>query len=260
MRSLLKSQLYQLRKSSIVWTIFAAVMLLQVLLLFGEWAYQGEEVPADTYVATNGGQIIWVSIMFAIVFAGYVCGADFTDKTINYELLSGHTRKQVYFGRAVISMVGGCLGSMLIMAVPVVISVAACGWGTDVKAGEIILRYALSALPILRLICECIFLTYVIKKPYITMAGGFLTYILGMLLPDLVGKTDSVLLGITNISKLTEFESWSTYTLDNTVDLIVVYGAKLSAGDIASTIFASAIIGGLFLATGYLYFNRDDLN
>lgn len=260
MKSLLKAQLYQLRKSRFVWIIFVAVVILQVSTLFGEWAYRGQEIPAATYVATMGGQIIWMTLMFAIAFTGYVCGADFTDKTVNYEMMSGHSRKQAYFGRAIISMVGGCLGSMLIMAVPVIVSVAACGWGTDVKAGEVILRYMLSALPILRLICEFIFLTYITKNPYITMVGGFLTYILGQSLPDLVGKTDSVLLGIMNISMLTEFESWSTYTLDNTVDMIVVYGAKLSAGDIASTIFASAIIGGLFLVIGYLYFNRDDLN
>lgn len=260
MKSLLKSQLYQLRKSKLVWLIFAAVMLLQVAQLCGEWAYRGHEVPAGTYVVTMGGQTIWTAIMFAIAFTGYVCGADFTDKTVNYELMSGHTRKQTYFGRAIISMVGGGLGSMLITAVPVVVSVIACGWGTDVKAGEVILRYVLSVLPILRLICEFIFLTYVTKNPYITMACGFLLYILGMSLPELVGKTDSVLLGMTNISMFTHFESWMTYTLDNTVDMIMVYGARLSAGDIAATIFASVIIGGLFLITGCLYFDRDDLN
>lgn len=260
MKDLIKSQLYQLRRSRLIPVVFIVTIAMQISIMMGEWNYQGQGIYGSTYVATSGSSIVMIAIIFAIVFTGEICGADFLDKTTNYELMSGHTRKQIYFSRAIISLIGGGVGGMIIMAAPVIVSTAVCGWGTDIKAGEVIFRYVLSLLPVLRIICEFIFLTYIVKNPYVTMVCGFLVFVMGESWPELVGQSNSVLLGITNISMLTEFESWSTYTLDNTVDMIMVYGARLSAGDIAATVFGSIIIGGMFLAIGYIYFNRDDLN
>ncbi len=259
MRNIIKAQLYQMRKSSFTCIVFLAVLVMQLANLMGEWSYRGEEMCGSTYIAANGFYMTLVALIFAIVFTGQVCGADFIDKTANYELMSGHLRKQAYFSRAIVSLAGGGLGAALIIAVPVAVSTAACGWGNDIRIGDAVLRYLLTFLPILRIICEFVFLTYVVKNAYVIMACGFVTYILGMGLPDYLGKSQSVFLGVTNLSGLCNFESWTTYTVGE-MKMYTVYEAGVSANDVVATLLASVIIGGLFLIIGYLYFKKDDLN
>lgn len=260
MKNLIKAQLYQLRKNKLVIIVFFAVLLIQFTNIIGEISYNGNEFGASTYIVDMGLEMIFMSLFFPIIFTGCVCGGDFPDKTTNYELMSGHTRKQVYFSRAVISLVGGVVGELIIIVAPIVTLSVVYGWGTEILVKEAVIRYLLMALPIVRMICEFIFLTYVVKNPYITMAGSYFVFTLGLSFVELFSDKASVFLGVTNIMKLGAYESWSTYTLDNTVDLIKVYDAALSAGDIVSTIFGSVIIGGLFLLMGYRYFREDDLN
>lgn len=99
-----------------------------------------------------------------------------------------------------------------------------------------------------------------VKNQYITMAGSCFVFSIGLSLVELLSSETSVFLGMTNIMKLGTYESWSTYTLDNTVDMIKVYDASLSTGDIISTIISSVLFGGVFLFIGYRYFCGDDLN
>ncbi|MCM1273082.1 MAG: hypothetical protein NC225_08200 [Clostridium sp.] len=260
MKDLIKAQLYQLKKNRLVIIVFFAALLIQFTNIISEISYNEAGFPASTYIVDMGLEMIFMSIFFPIIFAGCVCGGDFPDKTTNYELMSGHTRKQVYFSRAVISLVGGAVGEFIIIIAPVVFLSVTNGWGTDILVREAVTRYLLMLFPIARIICEFIFFTYIVKNPYITMASSYLVMMLGVSYGELFSDKASVFLGISNIMKLGTYESWSTYTIDNTVDMIKVYDAALSVGDIISTVSASVIIGGLFLLIGYRYFHADDLN
>ncbi len=260
MKDLIKAQLYQLKKNRLVLIVFIAVFLLQFINIIGEISYSGSGFCASTYIVDMSLEMIFMSLVFPTIFTGCVCGGDFSDKTVNYELMSGHTRKQVYFSRAVISLVGGVIGEFIIIVAPVVVLSEAYGWGTDILVKEAVIRYLFMLLPIARIICEFIFLTYVVKNQYITMAGSCFVFSIGLSLVELLSSETSVFLGMTNIMKLGTYESWSTYTLDNTVDMIKVYDASLSTGDIISTIISSVLFGGVFLFIGYRYFCGDDLN
>ena len=76
---------------------------------------------------------------------------------------------------------------------------------------------------------------------------------------ELFKTGDLTFLGTGNLQMLFDFTSWSTYTLVGEKE-IMVYDAALSTGDVAGTVLASVLIGGLFLILGYLYFEKDDLN
>lgn len=257
MNHIIKAQLYQIRKTKFTPLVFVAMAVLNLTVFFGELGYRNYEVSAGECVAGMAAAMLSTAVIFAIIFTGYVCGGDFTDKTSNYELMSGHTRRQAYFAHAVVSIVVGTAGTAILLILPVIVGSAAFGWGTELDAGNALLRYGLSMLVVMRIICEFVFLTYVVKNPYVTMAGGYIIFMCSQLLTN---KSSSVFLGITCFNKLGSFESWFTYTLDNTVDLIEVYDAVLSVGDIASIVVSSIGIGGLFLWLGYKFFAKDDMN
>lgn len=263
LNNIIKAQMYQIRKTTFTPLVFIVMAFLNVSIYFGELDYQNYELSAGECVASMGTIMLCTAVIFAIIFTGYVCGGDFMDKTSNYELMSGHTRGQVYFAHAVVSIVVGTIGTAILLILPVVIGSAAYGWGTEIALSDVLLRYGLSMLVVMRMICEFVFLTYVVRNPYITMAGGYVVFMFGQLFAEFsknMVNGSSVFLGITCFNKLGSFESWFTYTLDNTVDLIKVYDAALSAGDIVSIVVSSIGIGGLFLWLGYKFFAKDDMN
>lgn len=260
MDNIMKAQLYQIRKTKFTSLVFVVIALLNFAIYFGELDFQNYEMSAGGYIAGMGTSMLSTAVIFAIVFTGYVCGEDFTDKTSNYELMSGHTRKSVYFAHAAVSIVVGTIGTAILLILPVIYASAAYGWGTEITVGEALLRYGLSMLVVIRMICEFVFLTYVVKNPYITMAGGYVVFMLAQLFSENMISSSSVFLGVTCFNKLGSFESWMTYSLDSSVDLIKVYDVTLSAGDIAYVVVSSIGIGGLFLWIGYKFFAKDDMN
>lgn len=259
MRNLIKSQLYQMKKSTLPLTLFIALIVMAVVQYFGEINYQRQSLSAGKYLADNGAAVLFVAIIFGICFTGYICGMDFTDKTTNYELMSGHTRGQVYFARAILSIIGGTLGTLLVILVPVIFGIAAYGWGSEITVKDTVIRLILVSIVTMRIICEFVFFTYVLKTPYFTMGLAYVIFMFGFAMQAFSNKT-SVFLGITSLNRLAEFESWMTYTLDDTVNTIKVYDAALSGGDIAGIMLSSICIGALFLWLGYRFFSNDDLN
>lgn len=260
MNNIIRAQLYQIFKTKFTPLVFVAMAVLNMSVYFGELNYQNYELSAGGYVAGMGVSMLSTAVIFAIIFTGYACGGDFTDKTANYELMSGHTRGKVYFAHAAVSIVVGTAGTAILVILPVLIGSAVYGWGTEITVSEALLRYGLSVLVVMRMICEFVFLTYIVKNPYITMAAGYAVFTFAQLFSENMINSSSVFLGITCFNKLGSFESWFTYTLDNTVDLIKVYDGALSAGDIASVVVSSIGIGGLFLWMGYKFFAKDDMN
>lgn len=264
MKQIMKAQLYQLRKTRLIGVIFILLCLIECTQMFGELNFAnggsaGATILTGDYVAANGITVVTFALMFAFVFTALVCGGDFMDKTTNYELMSGHERKDVYFGRAVISIIGGTVGTMLICAFPVLVGSMAGRWGDCVSFGSVFVRYLLSAFPIARMICEVVFLTFLVKNAYIVMTVGIMTALCGAMVPALFPEGAAAFLGLTGIAKLYDFSAWSTYTLVGQRS-IVVYDATLKAGELLPIVLASVVFGGMFLWMGYWFFKKDDLN
>ncbi|MCM1288231.1 MAG: ABC transporter permease [Clostridium sp.] len=260
MKHIIKAQLYQIRKTKFSFLIFIAIAFMNLIMYFGELDYENYKMSAGKYIADMSVDMLSTAVIFAIVFTGYVCGGDFIDKTSNYELMSGHTRRQVYFARAIVSIIVGTIGTAILAILPIIFGSVGYGWGTELAVGEVLRRFGLAMLVVMRMICEFVFLTYVVKNPYITMAGGYMVFMLAQLISEGMLNGDSVFLGVTCFNKLGSFESWYTYSLGNTTDMIMIYDATLSAGDIASVVVSSIGIGSLFLWLGYQFFAKDDMN
>ena len=258
MGNLIKAQMYQLKKSKgIIILFFGLMFVLQCTAILGEWG-NDTSLTGSEYVAEDGSYMSMIALLFSLLFLGYVCGSDFIDKTNNYEVMAGHRRYEIYFSRAVVGLLGGLLGAVVLLFSPFIFLVGVMGWGDTLQLSDVLLRCALALFPILRVSCEFIFLSFIIKNSHI---GIVLCYFLGIQGVLMLGDEQhfSVLLGFTNIMKLFTFPSFMTYTV---VDLkeYYIYESALHAGDVFATIAVSTIFGALFLYAGYSYFKKDDLN
>lgn len=260
MGNLIKAQLYQLKKSKGIIILFLGLLFVfQCTSILGEWGNDTSLTGSEYVAMGNGSYMAMVALLFPLLFLGYVCGADFIDKTNNYEVMAGHRRYEIYFSRAIVSLVGGLLGAVVLLFSPFIFFVGVMGWGDTLQLSDVLLRCALALFPILRVSCEFIFLSFIIKNSYITIALYYFIFVGGQGLIMLSEEKLSVLLGFTNVIKLFAFPSFMTYTV---VDLkeYYIYESALHAGDVFATIAVSIVFGALFLYAGYSYFKKDDLN
>ncbi|MBQ6696575.1 MAG: hypothetical protein IJN16_07720 [Lachnospiraceae bacterium] len=263
MKNIMKAQLYQLLRSSILYKTFLCLVVFQIAIFVvarrSVLEMEGRAFSAGNSLADGGYILMCFALIFAIIITGQICGADFVDKTTNYELLMGHLRKDVYVGRALLSMLVGMTGSIILIIIPIGWLCIMDGWGNEMDFGKALLRLLLCLFPIWRIICEFIFLTYIVKNPYPVMIAGTLVSVYSVGIIPMFTTGDIGVLGLGNLSQLMNFTAWRTFALVGEKE-ITIYDASIAAGDVIRTILLSVVIGGLFLGLGYVFFKKDDLN
>ncbi len=260
MKNIIKAQLIQLRKDKISRFIFIGILVVTFLIV----VMMSDMVSGDIKI-TGGEQALALFTMtqllaqfFMYLFTAQACGGDFTDKTLNYEIMSGHTRRDVFFGRVIPTLVIGTIGTLFLIAAPVVVEVIILGgWGDKVSLTDMLLRFLLMAFPIARTMCEFIFLTFIIKNPYIVMGVSYvMCMVLGMNVP--VTRDHCFVLGMSNMNAITVIDRWDSFGLNG--DYYYLYETALSADFVLPTIIVSVVVGAAALILGYTFFRNDDMH
>lgn len=258
MKNIMKAQLFQILREKILWYTLVLCFLMQaVMFLLPVWLKTEKVTSAGEFFATNAGGMLFFPLIFMIIITGQICGGDFLDKTHHYELLSGHKRGEVYLGRVIPAMLIAGIGGALLTYVPVVLYGLLYGWGNKIAWGAVVFRMGMLLFPILRMVCEYAFLTFLVKNPYIMMGLGYGALMAALYLGELM-KSYNAFLGIINMIWLLEVEKWITFGLGG--DLNYIYEAALNGREIFQTILASLVFGGAALYLGYVYFKNNDLN
>ncbi len=257
MRNIIKSQLYQLKFNRITIMVFVALIAFGIVQAFVQMDINlrnGKLLTGGDYAALNSSMQVVVAQMFIVVCAAQTCFGDFVDKTTNYELMSGHTRAQVYFGRVITTLVVTVPATLIIMLTPEIVVIAVNGWGTKLDIGGMLIRLALMVLPLTRYICEMMLIGFIMKNPYIVMGVGYVYFALGMQFYE----SQSLFLASTNLIALSTVNVWTTFGLDS--ELNYVYDTGLDYTVILGTIAISLLVGGGCVLLGYIFFKKDDQN
>lgn len=258
MKNIVKSQFYQIIREKMLWYMLVVALLMQTLMfVLPVWLDNEEATSAGEFFAGNGYGLIVFPVFFLVVAVGLICGVDFLDKTNHYEVLSGHRRYEVYLGRVIPALLVGGLGGLLLTVLPVVLYTILYGWGTKLALGPVVIRFIMLLFPFLRLVCEFVFITFLVKNPYVMMGVGYAVFMAVMFLGEILNAFNAFL-GITNMLQLLLVEEWGTFGLGG--DLNYIYEAPLSAGVIVQTVLASVVFGVGSLYLGYVYFKNNDLN
>ncbi len=264
MKGIIKSQFYQLRRERLLIIIFVlllAFMLLQAFLISGMSDYR----TTDMYLVNNNFSMLFIALAFPFAATGFMCGSDFSDKTLNYEVMSGHLRYQIYFGRVIPCLIVSVLGFLVLIFAPVLQNTLMHGWGTEIRMDHMLIRIALMAFPVLRLSCMAVLITFFCKNRYILVGIGCMCFMIFELLLMIMDVSQAAAEGVysgilsyTNLTMLFTIDSWQTYGLDG--DTNYIFESALSCGEIVSTVVCSLIFSAIFLGMGYVFFKNDDLN
>lgn len=264
MKNIIKSVAYELKKTKAIRITFIIGLLFMLLEGFLNIDTSSDNMAHNTsqLVAEISSSNIMILIFIAAILVGYMCSGDFRDKVVNYEIMSGHSRKQVYISRFIPAIL---VGAFLVTALHFSVMIPGAimyGWGNTLSLGDVIVRDLLLFFPIMRICAFLVIISFIVKSQYLMMAVGYgLFSFIGLMEQFNVNKSGYVT-GIANINMLFDFKAWSTYNLDpvNGIVEYTSYNGSVSTGLILWTIAISILVTACYMFIGYSIFRRDELN
>lgn len=263
MHNIIKALNYQTRRDNfLIYSILAGLYMI-VISLIDYFNYNFDKLNGGTVVAVTGTQMcISMSVIFTVLLLGTrICGWDYADKTMNYEILAGHSRKHVYWSRVIVCIIWCTCVSLAIVILPVIVFTIINGWGDNMSFGGAAVRYLLLIFPMFRIICEFALITFLTGSCYKGMVLGFILSETGMMIyvlaEELADFKCRYLLSMSNIDALFAFNAKFGYV--NGMD-IEVYETAVKPSLAVGTIIISLAVGAGCLLIGWLVFKKRDVN
>lgn len=255
----MKAQNYQARQSKA--TLYAIFITIFIMCLpFAD--VSGMEDMSGSMFALLSSEFISMGLMiFAAIIVPSICGCDMNDKTINYELLSGHSRSQTYFGRVIVGFLWAVIGGVLITLGPILLVTVIKGWGNTIMLGDALSVYALTLVVYIRCIAELSLFTFLVRNSF---AAGFLgfalfeaTGIAGMVIEELFDKKLDCLFSITNMLAVSELSNSRIMVIDG--EAVEVFSTAFYEGLMTDTIIVSLVMVVCCILLGYAIFKKRDM-
>lgn len=260
MWNVIRAQIYQLKQDFLAWGVTALAILCIFILNLD--SFDEKATGSQVFTIMGDNLSIMAGFLVLMIMVANVMGKDFMDKTLNYEILSGHSRKEVFFGRLMVATTAGVLLSFLvIISVPVVLT-AINGWGNTMELQGVLIRCALVFITLFRIAWELAFLTTITKNPYVTYLVAFVLANTQIIITTAQIHFEdfkaSPLLPVANCLNLFTFQDWSTFFLDETDQ--IVYSSAVTLEMVLWAIIPSIVIGAIMVLLSYVFFKHDDLN
>ncbi|MDO5155391.1 MAG: hypothetical protein Q4D51_05450 [Eubacteriales bacterium] len=261
MKNIMKMTIYEFFKKSLSRTIYICAFVSLCLILLVNHYFEPDQTFLDILAGTDDGTFIVTSMIVSVavmcVIVAQMCGSDFQDKTIHYDLMFGHSRKQVYFGRVFAGMLVGTIGTTVMIVVPFILACFLYKIDAGILWSGILVRAILLMIIIIRMACELILIIFLLKN--VQMAGIIYIGMLGGIsyMCNTIGDVNAYMFGITNIEEVLTIVNWSTYTLHGKTVNVMQY---MPAADmIFHTLVVNIVLGGICIMLGYFVFCKDDL-
>lgn len=262
MWNLMKAQNYQARKDNFVIYVVIIGLLLMMGLALLDSPFSFEELTGSIYmVAGSFGWSIVISVL-TVLLVPRMFGWDMADKTINYEVLTGHSRTKVYLARAIVSIGRNMAIIMLLLLGSIGIFTLLNGWGNNMDPAGALQRMLLLVFPVFRLSCELLLLTVLLKNCYLSMVIGWgmtgALMVMSMIYIEAAGESRGLGLSLLTIMKLLDFSNYKLEFLGGKD--VAVYETALESTFVAESIGVSLLAGVVCLVIGYMVFRKRDMD
>lgn len=262
MWNIMKSQNYQTRGDNLVIYGFLIVLIFPFLglLMDGDGSIFGD-LNGGMYLLLASPMFPFAATILSLIVVARICGWDSTDKTINYEIMAGHSKAEVYFGRVCSALIWTIGGSFAAMVLPVAIISLICGFGNSMPLGDVALHTGIFLAVVFRMSCEYILLTFLLRNCYAAMLLGYTFTAFGMvgvmIYTDITGVEPTVETVLVNMGQLFNFGNYQIKNIGG--EEIQVFNLSLEPSIISSTVLVSLLVGIICLLVGYVFFSRRDM-
>lgn len=261
MINIIKAVNYQIKRDIMTYVAICVGLLMAFLPLM--------EVGIDSIKEMNGGLysraymsfMLFVPYIMSCLIGASTIGKDMGDKTINYEVMAGHSRGEVFAARVILAFawdIGLCI---LVSAIPIGIVTLINGWGRNVVFADIAARYMVHITSAFRINAFVILVTTIMRHP---AAGGFISYgILNMSMLPLLVLNEIVEVKIYHVFAMADilymsFISNMRVIVENG-NKIPVYDMALDKGFLTGAIVIPLVVSAVYVVLAYLVFKKRDL-
>ncbi|MBQ2823254.1 MAG: ABC transporter permease subunit [Oscillospiraceae bacterium] len=259
MRNIIKALNYQ-TKSDIV--TYCTLLPVAFLLATAFMDLDMEKTTGSYFISYAGENFALVPIFCILMLGVRILGWDYSDKTMNYEILSGHHRREVYFARVIVAHIWSILFCLTFMVLPVIFFTALNGWGITMDLKGAAIRFVLAIFPMIRLVCQYVLFVFIVKNSYVAWALGYLLSMFSMIIPMLLEELTKKFrltyhLAETNLMELFTFNQRIGYV--NGED-VTVCQTELEPSFVTGTIIVSLAVSAVCIISGYIIFKKSDVN
>ena len=255
----IKSLNYNARRDTPVIIALLSMIVLPVFALFIEGG-SIEEMTADVFFIGQLGENFVITMFVIMVVACRICGADASDKTINYEFLSGHDRGSIYWARIIAGINWSVVIVMFLSYVPLLVLSIVNGWGQSLEPGNSVARLLLALLPAARLSAFLMMITMLVRSAGkgIALGYGFIMVmvILTSVLQDVLHIDLTWQTAFSNVMSLLTFTNSRNIVIDG--ETVAVFDSALSVEMIVGTIVASFAATFIYTYIAYAVFKKKD--
>ena len=262
MQNIIKSLHYQTKRDNVTYYSFLAIVICYIITFLD--VNEIFSITGSEYFAEMQALFCLPIAVFLIILVTRICGWDYVDKTMNYEILIGHNRKEVFFSRIWVSFIWCMPVAVLALILPPLLLSLVNGWGIYMDMGDMILRMFLSVFTIFRMYCECVLLTFLTKSCYIGLITSFLFLEIGQMIPTIIEEFGNIkadicyaLFSVANFDKLMRVEKYSYQYVDGKDELL--FDVSVDPSFAATTIIVSLLAGIGCIVISYLYFRKSDM-
>ncbi len=262
MWNIMKALRYQIKRDNYSIIILILAFLIPVMsLLLDDSGVELSEMTGSMYVSGYVGEMYAFVLIAIVLLTTRITGWDYNDKTINYEIMTGHSKKEVFGARAILSILANILVYGIMMVLPMIVFTIMNGWGKSLLLKNAVIRYILMIFPIFRITCIFVLLTVIVANCYIALVIGYAllegTIIFAMIMEEMLDKTFTIQFAATNMEKMLSFPSYKTQFIDGKD--VMVFKSAVSGSLSGGTIIASLIFGMAALTIGNIYFKQHDM-
>ena len=265
MYNLIKSQNYTIRHSLVSIITLIIIITLPYIGMYFSGVLEGasvEGLTASDYLMTIGGNILEIFLFATMIFAAKAVGGDSGDKTINYELMSGHSRSRVYWSRIIVGVFWAVILVMAISLIPYGVLTLLHGWGDSTAPKEVLLRLFLVIFPLLRFATIFMLLTSLVDSFGGGIAIGYgvvlIETILDAVLEEIVPFDITYIFSLANLYKL--MSSNNSWEFVENGKVITWFDFTTQNEMIYKTIGVSIMATVLYMIIGYVVFKKRDKN
>ena len=263
MINIIKSVNYSTKRDiAVLITIISAVAIpvFVIMDIINSGAAFRDITPSFLYGNTYFGEIYAVYSIVVLILTCKAVGGDAGDKTINYEIMSGHGRGRSFAARSVSGFLWGSVITAIVLYLPMFYIGLMNGWGLETNMEDVILRSVLTVFPLIRMTAFFIMLTSVMRSAGKGIAVGYVIsmaiFLVKAILEEAEIKFADYISGMSNGAML--------LTPDNSKEKIIdgmkvkIFDTALSGDVVVKTILISIAATAVYLTVAYMEYKKND--
>ena len=266
MRGLIRSQFYSLfREKKLILTVFVIITLVCGIsamvyagdLLFTDVMYYDMELNASMLFGRCASDFALYGLIFTALIAGQFAVCDFNDKTINYEIMAGHGRGEIFFSRVVVSVLLGGVGGTLVLFIVPFIDALKVGWGGSIQISTALLKVFMVFLLYCRVSAELIFFAVILKQTRFVFVAEALSGLIELVLM-IEAEGSKYIFAISAVGEIMNFNEFDLSHLDGKWEFF--FDSAFEPFTTAAVSVGYIAAAALFIFCAYKEFLRSDLD